>query len=58
MTTTAVMSLSTAILRRMPWMLTMRTMYSIHQFIALDEARDSMAADDSEQDAAHNDATV
>jgi len=39
-------------------MLTMRTMYSIHQFIALDEARDSMAADDSEQDAAHNDATV
>merc|ERR550537_1369808 len=30
--------------------------YSIHQFIAPDEARDPMGSDDSEQDAAHNDA--
>ena len=28
--------------------------YSIHQFIAPDEARDPMGSDDSEQDAAHN----
>ena len=30
--------------------------YSIHQFIAPDQARDPMRSDDSEQDAAHNDA--
>merc|ERR1719321_2246905 len=30
--------------------------YSIHQFIAPDEACDPMGSDDSEQDAAHNDA--
>jgi len=30
--------------------------YSVHQFIAKDEARDPMGSDDSEQDAAHNDA--
>jgi len=32
--------------------------YSIHQFIAPDEARDPMGSDDSEQDAAHNDAAL
>jgi len=37
---------------------TLRTMYPIHQFIAPDEARDSMGSDDSEQDAAHNDAAM
>merc|ERR1719460_2666521 len=30
--------------------------YSIHQFIAPDEARDPMGSDDTEADAAHNDA--
>ena len=30
--------------------------YSIHQFIAPDEARDPMGSDDTEEDAAHNDA--